>query len=46
MANKLLNVMLGRNEVDDRDALQNKRVEPPGILLGQLVATKESQNHS
>lgn len=36
MANKLLNVMLGRQDVDDRDALQNKRIEPPGILLGQL----------
>jgi DNA-directed RNA polymerase II subunit RPB2 len=36
MVNKLLNVMLGRQDVDDRDALQNKRVEPPGILLGQL----------
>jgi DNA-directed RNA polymerase II subunit RPB2 len=36
MTNKLLNVILGRNEVDDRDALHNKRIEPPGILLGQL----------
>jgi DNA-directed RNA polymerase II subunit RPB2 len=36
MANRLLNVMLGRQDVDDRDALQNKRVEPPGVLLGQL----------
>lgn len=36
IANKLLSVMLGRAEVDDRDALQNKRVETPGILLGQL----------
>ncbi len=36
MANRLVNVMLGRQEVDDRDALQNKRIEPPGILLGQL----------
>ena len=36
MTNKLLNVMLGRQDVDDRDALQNKRVEPAGILLGQL----------
>uniref|UniRef100_A0A6C0EE33 DNA-directed RNA polymerase n=1 Tax=viral metagenome TaxID=1070528 RepID=A0A6C0EE33_9ZZZZ len=36
MANKLLNVMLGRNTVDDRDALQNKRIEHPGVLLGQL----------
>ena len=36
MTNRLLNVMLGRQDVDDRDALQNKRMEPPGILLGQL----------
>ncbi len=36
MTNRLLNVMLGRQDVDDRDALQNKRVEPPGVLLGQL----------
>lgn len=36
MANRLLNVMLGRQDVDDRDALHNKRIETPGILLGQL----------
>ena len=36
IANRLLNVMLGRNELDDRDALHNKRIEQPGILLGQL----------
>jgi DNA-directed RNA polymerase II subunit RPB2 len=36
MANRLLNVMLGRTDTDDRDALHNKRIEPPGILLGQL----------
>ena len=36
MTNRLVNVMLGNQEVDDRDALQNKRLEPPGILLGQL----------
>jgi DNA-directed RNA polymerase beta subunit len=36
MANKLINVMLGRQDVDDRDALHNKRIEPPGVLLGQL----------
>ena len=36
MVNRLLNVMLGYSDVDDRDALQNKRVEPPGILLGLL----------
>jgi DNA-directed RNA polymerase beta subunit len=36
MTNKLIKVMLGLNDVDDRDALHNKRIEPPGILLGQL----------
>lgn len=36
MTNRLLNVILGRQDVDDRDALQNKRIEPPGVLLGQL----------
>ena len=36
MANKLINVMLGIIEVDDRDALHNKRVETPGVLLSQL----------
>ena len=36
MCNKLLNVILGNLELDDRDALQNKRIETPGILLGQL----------
>ena len=36
MVNKLLNVWLSRVEPDDRDALQNKRIETPGILIGQL----------
>ena len=36
MVNKFLNVMLGRKDLDDRDALENKRIETPGILLGQL----------
>jgi DNA-directed RNA polymerase beta subunit/intein/homing endonuclease len=36
MVNKLLNVWLRRNDPDDRDALQNKRIEIPGILIGQL----------
>jgi DNA-directed RNA polymerase II subunit RPB2 len=36
MANKLLNTMLNRLDVDDRDALENKRIETPGVLLGQL----------
>ena len=36
MINKLLLVMLNKADPDDRDALHNKRVETPGILLGQL----------
>ena len=36
IVNRLLNVMLGRQELDDRDALHNKRIETPGILIGQL----------
>jgi len=36
MVNKLLNVWLSRIDPDDRDALQNKRVETPGISIGQL----------
>ena len=36
MMNKLLNVILGRREFDDRDGIMNKRVETPGILIGQL----------
>jgi DNA-directed RNA polymerase II subunit RPB2 len=36
MANKLLQVMLNRRSVDDRDGFDNKRVETPGVLIGQL----------
>jgi DNA-directed RNA polymerase II subunit RPB2 len=36
MINKLLLVILNKADPDDRDALHNKRVETPGILLGQL----------
>jgi len=36
MVNKLLLVILNKLEPDDRDALHNKRIETPGILLGQL----------
>jgi DNA-directed RNA polymerase II subunit RPB2 len=36
MINKIFRVMLGRIESDDRDALQNKRIETPGVLIGQL----------
>ena len=36
MVNKLLVVMVGRKSVDDRDAFDNKRIETPGVLIGQL----------
>jgi len=36
IVNKLLSVWLKRIDQDDRDALQNKRIETPGILIGQL----------
>jgi DNA-directed RNA polymerase II subunit RPB2 len=36
MIKKLLLVMMGRIEEDDRDAFENKRVETPGVLIGQL----------
>lgn len=36
MAKKLLEVILKRRQADDRDSLQNKRIETPGVLLGQL----------
>ena len=36
MVNKLLLVILNKAEPDDRDELHNKRIETPGILLGQL----------
>lgn len=36
MINKLLNTMLGRRPLDDRDNYDNKRVETPGVLIGQL----------
>jgi DNA-directed RNA polymerase II subunit RPB2 len=36
MANKLIQVMLNRRLPDDRDGFDNKRVETPGILIGQL----------
>lgn len=36
MANKLLNCYLKRSQTDDRDAYDNKRIETPGVLLGQL----------
>lgn len=36
MIKKILLVMLKRVDEDDRDAFENKRVETPGVLLGQL----------
>jgi len=36
MCNKLLNCYLKRIEIDDRDSMVNKRIDTPGILLGQL----------
>ena len=36
MVNKLLLVLLKRKLLDDRDGFDNKRIETPGILLGQL----------
>ena len=36
MANKLLQVMLNRRLPDDRDGFDNKRIETPGVLIGQL----------
>ena len=37
MGHKLLQVFLDRNTPDDRDSFDNKRIETPGILIGQLV---------
>ena len=36
MVNKLLMVLLKRRQVDDRDGFDNKRIETPGVLIGQL----------
>lgn len=36
MLRKLLEVMIGRVTEDDRDSFDNKRVETPGVLIGQL----------
>ena len=36
MINKLLNVIPGKKQPNDRDNYDNKRVESPGILIGQL----------
>lgn len=36
MVRKLLTCQLGRRKMDDRDSHVNKRVDPPGVLLGQI----------
>jgi DNA-directed RNA polymerase II subunit RPB2 len=36
MINKLLNTLLGRIEIDDRDSFVNKRIDLPGTLMTQL----------
>lgn len=36
MCNKLINCFLKRIEIDDRDSMINKRIDTPGILIGQL----------
>ena len=36
MVNRLLQVILGRRDPDNRDGFMNKRIEPPGVLLGQI----------
>ena len=36
MVNKLLNTVLGRIEIDNRDSFVNKRIDLPGTLMTQL----------
>ncbi len=36
MVNRMLSAILGRRKPDDRDSYVNKRIDLPGILLGQL----------
>lgn len=36
MINKLLNCYLKRQDIDDRDSFVNKRIDLPGVLMGQL----------
>jgi len=36
MCNKLLNCILKRNDIDDRDSYANKRIDHIGVLLGKL----------
>jgi intein/homing endonuclease len=36
LVNKLLSAYMGRTKIDDRDSNVNKRIDLPGVLLGQL----------
>jgi DNA-directed RNA polymerase II subunit RPB2 len=36
MCNRLLECVLGRTDPDDRDSYVNKRIDLPGVLMGQL----------
>ena len=36
MCHRIINCFLKRENIDDRDSLINKRIDTPGILLGQL----------
>ena len=40
MVNKLLEVVLGREKLDDRDSYVNKRVDLPGDLMFELFKTQ------
>ena len=37
MTNKLLKTYIGINTIDDRDSYKNKRLEPCGVLIGNLL---------
>lgn len=43
MTNKLLQVYLDRKLPDDRDGFENKRIELPGILCGQLYRQNQKK---
>ncbi|NBW58094.1 hypothetical protein EBR43_10025, partial [bacterium] len=36
MCHKIVNCFLRRTDIDDRDSMINKRIDTPGVLLGQL----------
>ncbi len=36
MCHKIINCFLRRTDIDDRDSMINKRIDTPGVLLGQL----------